>query len=395
MPLNKPLFLDEKNPCTTSLCYQDEIQHILESSQIDPGIFEQTIQNYLQVNQNLGSSIEYLYREAMIYKNDPERYSVLMQELQKQPPLELRKTLLSKLLQDYTTQNSQALYTLARAFNLTEESSVQELNPADIKAIQNTQDLFIRILKNSNDPIEVETAIDLIDVVLPEEQAFELATEAEERINPELSLKNTANPNRSSPDLTANKNKDQNPSKLFGFKVRHLLFSDTPETFDQNLNALAQENSRSSINKAIFARIKNMDVRELDPKVKQKISDYILSQKPSCLSTQEEYQASCFRDFSSWIWTFLVISEVPAAEKYDFILSQILTIQNPDTAANIFLAYKPQEFSGVRLETLAKFKHQLQILNSQTKNNFKSHLELSDREKAYANAKFIEHIQRQ
>ena len=133
-PLNQ-LNQFSKDTCTTDVCYQNQIQTILASSQSDAEALHQAIQGYVQATNNPATSIQYLYSEAMLYQNDPDRYDVLMQELQQQAPIDLLKNLLEKLVQDYKPSNNQALYTMARALDLTDHPETQALGQDSIKAI--------------------------------------------------------------------------------------------------------------------------------------------------------------------------------------------------------------------------------------------------------------------
>ena len=102
-----------------------------------------------------------------------------------------------------------------------------------------------------------------------------------------------------------------------------------------------------------------MDVSQLNPEIKKQVLEYVILQKPACLSETGNYQSSCFRKFSTWVGAYSSISEIEPTQKYSFILSQIITVSDPNTAANIFLAYNPREFHSASPALLNQFKNKL------------------------------------
>lgn len=355
------------NNCDSEICYENEIDTILSSSQINADQLYNVINQYVKFVGNVSISNKFIYQEAVKYQNDQERYVLLIQSLNSTNSIGL----LNQMVNDYKKNNFIDKYTginsnkyellrvISQQTSFQSSKDIKNLTDADIQSIINAQNLFINILKTSMDKSEVIKAISFVENVLPEDQAFELVAEAEQRLhinNVSLSVKN--------------------------FILKNILNQKPPYTnVNDEINRFLKGAgiSKSVFNKKLFSVLNNTNVNFLTPNQKRQLIEYVNSQSPACLGS-DILNNACMLNYVRWINVSAHLSEYNFEQKHEFIIKTLISMNNTNSAVKIFLGYNPKIFKNVESQLLIKLKNKL-MHNDNTNNQvmlLKYHMAMSN-----------------
>ena len=333
--------------CNTADCYQNQIDELLSSTQADVDKLYDTSNQYIKFINNASISNQFLYQEAVKYQTDNQRYVLMIQILEEQQPL----SILNNMVDDYkknhdsyfsvtmSSNNSELLLTIAETISFKTDTDIKKLTVQDIQAIINAQNLFIDILENSMDKDEVIEAINLAQNVLPEDQAFELIYEAEQRLH----IHN-------------------NSLLMQTFIISHIFNQSSADNrnLQNDIHSFILQNKLSTqqFNKKLFAMINNATTNVLNKKLKLQLIQYVKTQIPICLN-QDKPDEACLLEFTDWTNASSNLYQFNTQQKYTFILTTLLGIKNINAAANIFIGYNPLKFKNIDNQFLIKFKNKL------------------------------------
>jgi hypothetical protein len=348
--------------CENVQCFQEEIDELLKSSQLDPNLLHEAIQGYIQSVNDPKVSNGYLYQQAMSYQSsDSLRYELLLQELQEPFGLSLISSLVDQYQHDrqkrssslnghsspeFSPRESADLYAISDGIRLTRIDQVQALSSSDREIIQKTQDLFRNIMLDSQNMDEVTLAFSLAQNVLPESEIEELM---QKRFP-------------STFQLTA----DSLSSPISMVQTRLIWGNFLSGKAKVSLSSVEKEISENTLRRLIFSTVSSNSLDFLKNSVRLSLADYIANAPPSCVSTSASEHLSggssdsCVKSLLLWLHTNERFFHISPDEQVSFDIKKLLKIQNVDLIASVLLSKDPKKYKSVNPELIQQLKGHLE-----------------------------------